>query len=493
MRRKIEIKPRVNWSKDQKDINEIDPEELKKYKSDYIPPENPLVQSYNLQDSQKKLFRELMPKDVSIDRSMLAAPSGDFPQALPVVRRESSTYYYRGFVPGVRNILLDNSKLKRKIYIPKHNGFNYAGIIIGPRGANQKRLEEETGCKILVRGRGSQKEGQPTQTDDWEALHVLVAADSEEQLAVGCGEIEKILCSDEQTRNIIRQEQLKAVAKIRNNEFAGSANFSYDFKFANNGIANANAYIIPVPNEAVGLVIGMGGETLKEIQMQSEAYSLHIAPDSAPGCPTRNLYVEGSEEAFFRARKLVEEIVGTQLKMRAALTDGSKELLLNMQISVPVPSLPLVVGRESAALQRIAEASGARLVFAPTQSAESSRRTLLCSGTTGQVIKAKHEIDLLLARHFPGEVSTLSYSSRSIRRGEESEQEARERRGLFEGEIRRGGAQQLVVTDKGSNYYADLKEYFGLGLDFLGEAQRGTVVQVKDFYPDGRVLVHFYS
>jgi rRNA processing protein Krr1/Pno1 len=39
-------------------------------------------------------------------------------------------------------------------------------MIIGPKGLYQKRLEEETGCKILIRGKGSQKAGAAPQPDD---------------------------------------------------------------------------------------------------------------------------------------------------------------------------------------------------------------------------------------------------------------------------------------------------------------------------------------
>ena len=41
--------------------------------------------------------------------------------------------------------------------MPQGNNVNYIGMIIGPKGLYQKRLEEETGCKILIRGKDSQK------------------------------------------------------------------------------------------------------------------------------------------------------------------------------------------------------------------------------------------------------------------------------------------------------------------------------------------------
>ena len=34
---------------------------------------------------------------------------------------------------------------------------NYIGMIIGPRGTTQKSLEQKSGCKISIRGKGSTK------------------------------------------------------------------------------------------------------------------------------------------------------------------------------------------------------------------------------------------------------------------------------------------------------------------------------------------------
>ena len=36
--------------------------------------------------------------------------------------------------------------------------FNFVGRILGPRGLTAKQLEAETGCKIMVRGRGSMRD-----------------------------------------------------------------------------------------------------------------------------------------------------------------------------------------------------------------------------------------------------------------------------------------------------------------------------------------------
>lgn len=43
---------------------------------------------------------------------------------------------------NILTILSDPTKIKRKLLVPKDQNFNYTGLIIGPKGSNQKRLEE---------------------------------------------------------------------------------------------------------------------------------------------------------------------------------------------------------------------------------------------------------------------------------------------------------------------------------------------------------------
>jgi len=51
-------------------------------------------------------------------------------------------------------------RFSSKIYIPinEYPGYNFIGLIIGPRGNTQKRMQSETNTKIAIRGRGSMKE-----------------------------------------------------------------------------------------------------------------------------------------------------------------------------------------------------------------------------------------------------------------------------------------------------------------------------------------------
>ncbi|KTF81301.1 hypothetical protein cypCar_00013352 [Cyprinus carpio] len=69
--------------------------------------------------------------------------------------------------------------------------FNFVGRILGPRGLTAKQLEAETGCKIMVRGKGSmrdkKKEEQNRGKPNWEHLnedlHVLITVEDAQNRA----------------------------------------------------------------------------------------------------------------------------------------------------------------------------------------------------------------------------------------------------------------------------------------------------------------------
>jgi hypothetical protein len=70
--------------------------------------------------------------------------------------------------------------------------------------------------------RGTQKEGLPPQPDDEDEQHVLIIGDTEDTVTKAQYLVEKVLYSDEATRNKIREEQLKASQEIRSELFYGN-------------------------------------------------------------------------------------------------------------------------------------------------------------------------------------------------------------------------------------------------------------------------------
>ncbi|KAL5718211.1 Splicing factor 1 [Ranunculus cassubicifolius] len=114
-------------------------------------------------------------------------------------------------------------KLQKKLYIPmkEYPGYNFIGLIIGPRGNTQKRMEKETGAKIVIRGKGSIKEGRLQQKRDLkpdaaenEDLHVLVEADTAEALEAAAGMVEKLLQPVDEGLNEHKRQQLRELASL---------------------------------------------------------------------------------------------------------------------------------------------------------------------------------------------------------------------------------------------------------------------------------------
>ena len=82
------------------------------------------------------------------------------------------------------------AKKYRKIYIPQKEfpSYNFIGLIIGPRGNTQKRMQKETNTKIAIRGKGSVKEGATRDPKydygENEELHVLITGDTQDDVSL---------------------------------------------------------------------------------------------------------------------------------------------------------------------------------------------------------------------------------------------------------------------------------------------------------------------
>lgn len=111
-------------------------------------------------------------------------------------------------------------KRVRKIYIPykEHPDANFIGLIIGPRGNTQKRMQEETNTRIAIRGKGSVKEGASRahkySASDDEDLHVLIVGDRQEDVDKAAEMIEQLLVPVDEELNEHKKAQLRELALI---------------------------------------------------------------------------------------------------------------------------------------------------------------------------------------------------------------------------------------------------------------------------------------
>lgn len=151
-----------------------------------------------------------------------------------------------------------NTRHELKYFIPlkEYPDYNFIGLIIGPRGNTiyirpagmqtleervghrdsshlqvhwivtllvsysgntQKRMEKETGCKIVIRGKGSVKEGRvkgKMNDGDNEELHVLVQGEDEEKVKKAGEMVQKLLVPVDENQNEHKARQLRELACI---------------------------------------------------------------------------------------------------------------------------------------------------------------------------------------------------------------------------------------------------------------------------------------
>ncbi|KAL6731282.1 hypothetical protein Aduo_002160 [Ancylostoma duodenale] len=116
-----------------------------------------------------------------------------------------------------------------KVFVPakEHPDYNFVGRILGPRGMTAKQLEQETGCKIMVRGRGSMRDkkkeelnrGKPNWEHLSEDLHVLIQCEDTPnrariKLARAVDEVKKLLVPAPEGEDELKRKQLMELAII---------------------------------------------------------------------------------------------------------------------------------------------------------------------------------------------------------------------------------------------------------------------------------------
>uniref|UniRef100_A0A1I8AYP7 KH domain-containing protein n=1 Tax=Meloidogyne hapla TaxID=6305 RepID=A0A1I8AYP7_MELHA len=123
--------------------------------------------------------------------------------------------------------------LQEKVYVPTKEHpeltfkFNFVGRILGPRGMTAKQLEHETGCKIMVRGRGSLRDTKKEEANrgkpNWEHLednlHILIQCEDTEKrarskLEKAVGRVKKLLVPTNNGIDELKRKQLMELSII---------------------------------------------------------------------------------------------------------------------------------------------------------------------------------------------------------------------------------------------------------------------------------------
>ena len=201
-----------------------------------------------------------------------------------------STPSYRGGADeGVETIVIDSGLV---------------GLIIGRQGENLRRVEAETSTRVqFITGpeaTGPKRQCKITGTR-------AAREDAKAEIA-----------------RIIEENGNPARGNVPPERLAGNAN---------KGIgghqpalrAGEDATQIMVPNRTVGLIIGRGGETIRDLQERSQCHVNIVGPEkSVNGLRPINLI--GTAHAATMAKDLIMEIVDSDTKSLAAQGDAPRDL-----------------------------------------------------------------------------------------------------------------------------------------------------------------------
>ena len=167
------------------------------------------------------------------------------------------------------------------------------GLIIGRGGETIRDLQERSGCHINIVGESKSVNG----------LRPVNLIGTREAAARAKDFIMEIVDSDS------RGDAPAAIKKMGGGGGGGGggpARNDGQRDMGNSGGHDKINDAVYVPSDAVGMIIGKGGETIREMQNVTGC-KINVAQSSGPGEVQREISLIGSRESIARAKQAIDE------------------------------------------------------------------------------------------------------------------------------------------------------------------------------------------
>uniref|UniRef100_A0A7S4SM47 RRM domain-containing protein n=1 Tax=Alexandrium monilatum TaxID=311494 RepID=A0A7S4SM47_9DINO len=174
------------------------------------------------------------------------------------------------------------------------------------------------------------------------------------------------------------------------------------------GVNNPNAFIMKVPHELVGMLIGKGGETIKELKKESGARIDISKEPTESSSNDRLVHISGPPECVEFAKKMVEEMLGRARERHGLRRPDEDEKERERSpdrrptqttIQVPHELIGMLIGKGGETIKTISKDSGARIEIAKDENAErEEKRSVYLCGPPDSLEKAKAMIEETLGR-----------------------------------------------------------------------------------------------
>lgn len=315
---------------------------------------------------------------------------------------------------------------RKKLFVPvnEHPDFNFMGVLIGPRGSSLKAMEQRTGAKILIRGRGSQKEQNSADPEANEEMHVVIEG-TDQAVAIATAEVEAIF-KDPHRATIVKNEQLKSLADL--NGMGGAPSYGAAGAYGpmggmGGGGGEDHEVEMAVPSKMVGLIIGRGGQNIQSMQRDYQI-TIQIASQSdvPAGSDTRPVKLKGSHQSVEQCRAKINQIISDR---ESELTGGflpggvggiaggggggggahygpgrdAGGAQATNHLTIPDDKVGLVIGKGGGTIKGVQGRTGANIQIPgdPDESDRSKRTIVISAGSQDAADRAMAEVQNILS------------------------------------------------------------------------------------------------
>jgi len=319
-------------------------------------------------------------------------------------------YRERSFSPGLR------SRPQGGAFSPSHNASGYGtrerspirdgddnvesisiesnlvGLIIGRQGENLRRVESETGCRVqFITG--------PDESGPYRQCKIT---GNRARRAAAKAEINRIIDDSGMAGNA------KAAADRSSREAPSAARSSHQPALRD----GEDSMQIMVPDRTVGLIIGRGGETIRDLQERSGCH-VNIVGEQKSVNGLRPVNLIGSREAATRAKDLIMEIVESDSKSTAnkdrapaqrepardagygggyGAASGSGDKI-NDAIFVPSEAVGMIIGKGGETIKEMQSSTGCKINVSPSSGPGEIEREIGLVGSRDAIAAAKRAIE----------------------------------------------------------------------------------------------------
>ncbi|GAB0496618.1 hypothetical protein MMPV_007931 [Pyropia vietnamensis] len=190
---------------------------------------------------------------------------------------------------GIPNVLLPGTANSRELWVPGDR----VGSIIGARGQVVRRLQEQSGATIVIHNE-----------------RVNASAEKLVTIVGGVAELDHATTLIEEVIRKPRQPSLPAYPAALTGQNGRPAFFSPPGPPRTPAVGLSDVKTIYVPANCVGMLIGRGGDTIRELQTRSGA-SIRVlsSRDAASRTMDRPIFISGAPQAVEAAQAIIMEVV----------------------------------------------------------------------------------------------------------------------------------------------------------------------------------------